>query len=114
MSVLSTTDARRLDQRITIQQKSQSQTSTGAITFTWTNFATIWACVDALKANERFIAEQELPEGQYTFWIRWRGDLNTNMRINWKGRLFDIKGIPDQQKRGRFLAIFAETGVNVG
>lgn len=70
--------------------------------------------MDALKASERFQAEQELSGGEYTVWIRWRGDLSTNMRILWGNRKLDILGIPDQQKRGRLLALFCRTGVNSG
>jgi len=114
MSVLSNTDVRSFDQRVTFQRKSESQTATGELTHTWADFAEIWARVDAAKANERFVSEQELPAGSYTVWIRWRGDIDENMRIVWGSRLLDIKGIPDQQRRGRFLAIFCETGVSQG
>ena len=70
--------------------------------------------MDALKANERFQAEQELSGGEYTVWIRWRKNMSPAMRILWGDRILDIKGIPDQQKRGRLLALFCQTGVNAG
>lgn len=115
MSILSNTDARRLDQRITFQNPNETRSSTGAVVrTTWTDYATCWACVDAVRANERFTAEQEINGNEYTVWIRWRGDLNTKMRILWKGRPLDIKGIPDNQRRGRYMSIFCESGVNAG
>lgn len=114
MSVLSNTDARKLDQRILFQNKHEARTPSGAFSYNWSNFADCWASVDAVRANERFTAEQEINGNEYTVWIRWRGDLDTNMRILWKGKVLDIKGIPDNQRRGRFLAIFAEEGKNSG
>ena len=114
MSILATTDVRRLDQRITFQTKRQTRNAAGGTIITWVDFATVWAAVDAVRANERYNSEQELSGNEYTVWIRWRGDLNSNMRILWKGLPLDIKGIPDNQRRGRFLSIFAESGINTG
>jgi SPP1 family predicted phage head-tail adaptor len=115
MAIVSNTDARRCDQRITFQQKVTAQDpNTGEITFTWADFATIWACIDATKASERFAAQQELSGNDFTIWIRWRGDIDSNMRILWNDRIFDITGIPDQQRRGRWLSVFVTAGINNG
>jgi SPP1 family predicted phage head-tail adaptor len=116
MAIVSLTDARRLDQRITVQRKvkgSQNPVS-GTVAYVWTTFATLWACVDAIKANERYDAEQTLAGRDYTVWIRWRGDISANDRIVWNGQNLNITSVPDQQKRGRFLALFCESGVNEG
>jgi len=115
VSVLSNTDVRRLDQRIQFQVKAETRSTSGAVVTAWTNYgAECWAAVDAVRANERFTAEQEIAGNEYTIWIRWRGDINANMRVMWGTRVLDIKGIPDNQRRGRFLSIFAEEGVTTG
>jgi SPP1 family predicted phage head-tail adaptor len=114
MSILSRTNARRLDQRVTFQVKVTTPSGTGAPQITWNDYATIWACVDATKASERFLAQQELTGNEYTIWVRWRGDLNSNMRAIWNGQPLDITGIPNNQKRGRFMSIFAMAGLNQG
>ncbi len=116
MSILSNTDCRRLDQRIVVQQKidgAQDPVS-GVVSFVWTTFVTLWACVDATKANERYLGQQEASGKGYTVWVRWRGDLNENMRILWNGEELNIISIPDNQKRGRFMSIFATAGENEG
>lgn len=114
MAVLSRTNARRLDQRITFQRKALTPSATGAQTTSWVDFVTIWACVDATKASERFNSQQELAGNEYTVWIRWRNDIDPNMRIVWNGILLNVTGIPDNQKRGRFLNVFCESGINQG
>lgn len=122
MSILSRTNARRLDQRVTFQSKvlGAQDPNTGEQTFTWTNVAaigengTIWACVDAVKAAERYLAQQELAGNEYTVWVRWRGDLSPDMRIVWNGVNLNITGIPDNQRRGRYLSIFCQSGINSG
>ena len=121
MAILSRQSDRRRDQRITVQHKVEAQDpNTGEITFTWQNVptvgldGTIWACVDATKASERFSAQQELSGNDYTIWVMWRDDIDSNMRILWAGRELDIVGIPDNQRRGEWMSIFATAGINEG
>lgn len=115
MAVLSRTNPRRLDQRVRFERKVETQDpETGAITHTWVEFATVFAAVDATKASERFLADQELAGNDYTIWIHWRGDLNANMRVVWNGQPMDIVGIPDNQRRGQFMSVFARSGINQG
>lgn len=115
MSVLSRTSPRRLDQRVRFERKVEVQDPvSGAMTVTWVEHATVWAAVDATKASERFAAEQELAGNDYTIWIYWRGDINANMRAVWNGVPLDITGIPDNQRRGQFMSVFARAGINEG
>jgi SPP1 family predicted phage head-tail adaptor len=121
MAVLSNTDCRTCDSRITFQEKVQTQNpTTGELAFTWQNVSTIgsngtiWASINAVKASERFVVPQELAGSDYTIWIRWRDDIDTNMRIVWGDRVMDITGIPDNQRRGRWLSIFCTQGLNDG
>jgi SPP1 family predicted phage head-tail adaptor len=121
MSIRANSPAQRLDQRITFQRKVQTQnTANGELTPSWQNVATIGqngmvrAAVDAQKANEIYQSQQIEAEGLYTVIIRWRGDIDSNMRIVWQSRNLDIRSIPDQQKRGRWLFLVCQAGVNDG
>jgi len=116
MSIRANVPAQRLDQRITFQRKVNGTQNpvNGEIPVSWQDVITCWGCVDAIRANERHISDQIEAEGDYTVWVRWRGDLDANMRIVWRGTPLDIKSIPDQQRRGRWLAIFCESGLNQG
>jgi SPP1 family predicted phage head-tail adaptor len=115
MSILSRASPRRLDTRVRFERKVETQDSaTGAITTTWEEHVTVHAAVDATKASERFAAEQELAGTDYTIWIYWRGDLTPNMRAVWNGIPMDIVGIPNNQRRGQFMSIFARAGINEG
>jgi SPP1 family predicted phage head-tail adaptor len=116
MSVRADINPRRLDQLITFQRKSETRDSASGelIPDPWVNVCSCLAAIDAVRAKERFLASQELPAGEYTVWIYWRNDIDTNMRILWGSRIFDISGIPDNQKRGLFLSLFCIEGVNRG
>ncbi len=114
MSIRSDTNPRRLDQKITFQRKVESRESSGELIPTWTRTFDALAAVDGVRAKERYLASQEVPAADYTVWIYWRDDINTNMRIKWGSRYLDIVGIPDNQKRGLFLSLFCTEGVNNG
>lgn len=117
MSIRSNVDPRIFDQRITFQRKvetPQDPTSGALPPDAWEDVASCWACINATKSNERYLAEQIEAENDYTVVIRWRGDIDSNMRIVWKNQLWDIRNIPDQQRRGRLLYITVMEGVNQG
>lgn len=119
MSIRSNIDSRRFDQRITIQRKLELQDpNSGYVTHTWSTVATVWAAVDALKANERLEAAKLNQVNSYTAWIRAdvmsRYSLDTNMRVVWRGEPYDIKDIPDNQLRGGLVALFLIGGLSQG
>lgn len=119
MSIRSDVDARRLNQRITFQRKSEIQDpNTGYVTVKWQTVATVWSAVDALKANERMAAAQINQVNAYTAWVRAdiikRFSIDTNMRVVWRGEPYDIKDIPDNQLVGRLAAVFLIGGLSQG
>jgi SPP1 family predicted phage head-tail adaptor len=105
-----------LDQLIQFQRKSNTRDNDSGelIPEPWITVCSALAAIDATRAKERYQAEQELPARDYTVWIWWRNDIDSNMRIKWGTRVFDIVGIPDNQKRGLFLSLFCTEGVNDG
>lgn len=77
-----------------------------------------WAGVDGQKANEPYIGDGIRSPVEYIFWIRsnvfHRLGLVLTDRIVWKGDPYNISGMPDQQLRGRLIAISAGGGLNDG
>lgn len=116
MSVRADINPRRLDQLIEFQRKTDQRDNDSGelIPDPWITVCRALAAIDATRARERFIASQELPGREYTVWIWWRDDIDSNMRIKWGSRVFDIVGIPDNQKRGLFLSLFCVDGINNG
>ncbi len=111
---------RRLDQLIQIKQRVDSiNTQTGAPEPTYQDFAQVYAAVDATRndstarALEEFNADQKLAYVDYTVWIYWRGDLDATMIIDWNGRILEIVGIPDNQRRGMFMSLFCVQGKSI-
>lgn len=119
MSIRSNRDARSADQRITIQRKTETQDAYGDPVVSWADLVTCWASVDGEKAGgERYVNDGIRSVADYTFWVRSdifsRFSLNLTDRIVWGGENYNISDMPNQQLRGRWIAIMARTGMNAG
>ena len=123
MSIRANVDAREFDQKIIFERRVSTPTGTGGETVTWQRLggdtATYWARVDGAKASaEPYIADGIRSPADYTFWIRAdvykRLGLVLTDRIRWNGQPYDIKDMPDQQLRGRKIALVAQRGLNDG
>lgn len=119
MSIRSNVDARRLDQRITFQRKTQTPDGEGGQTITWNDLVSCWAAVDGEKASgERYVENGIRSVADSTFWIRadvmTRYGITLTDRILWRNVPYNISDMPDQQLRGRLIAVIARTGLNAG
>lgn len=118
MSIRSNVDAHRLNERIEFQRIVTGQDGNGFPVETRTSLGTFWCAMDATKANERFVAAGERSVGAMTCWIR--SDVQQRLSLTagdvaiWKGKAYDIQDVPDQQLRGRLIAVFMQTGLNNG
>jgi head-tail adaptor len=121
MSIRSFTDGRRLDQRVDFERNTPTRSSSGDSVDSWRAIARqVHAAVDGAKASaiEPQVAGEIMSQADYTIWVR--ADIITRFaitvadRVVWKGRAMNIKDIPDQQLRGRFMAVICIAGVNAG
>lgn len=71
----------QFNRRVTVQQKSVTRAANGEEVVAWQDVATVWASVDMLKGNEIFAAAQMLESVDYRVRIRYRADVDREMRI---------------------------------
>ena len=97
--------AGRLDQVFDVEQPVKARTGSGAITTTWTSFASaVWGGFsDQLLGAEKFAAEGFNTQAEYQVEIRPLAGLTTQMRINYNGRYLDILSINDLKRNDRWL-----------
>lgn len=91
--------AGQLDRRITIEQRTDSRSGTGASNAAWSTVATVWARVSHGGGRERDGAVLDRATGEVTFRIRHRTGLNPTMRIVWESRYYDIAHIAEVGRR---------------
>jgi SPP1 family predicted phage head-tail adaptor len=86
--------AGRLKHRITIEEPSEAQSSTGAVTYTWATFTSRWARQEPLAGREKQeSSEAFFGEADYRFTLRYTAGITKAMRVAWDSRLFDITAI---------------------
>ncbi|ENW78406.1 hypothetical protein F909_04096 [Acinetobacter sp. ANC 3929] len=57
----------------------------------WIEYAKLWAKVTPLSAKDLIAAQADQSEGTARMKIRYRTDIDTEMQVIWKDRLFSIK-----------------------
>lgn len=126
MSIRSNVDRAALNERVAFTRTTVGQDANGFPTNTTANLGEFWAKVDGTKAGERFqdpdVASGVRTVSSYTIWIRSEVfvglGLTTADKLTWKKKggdiQMDILDIPDQQMRGRLIAVICRAGLNNG
>ena len=83
----------KLDKRITFESFTDSKDSYGQEIRTWSTFASCWAGIKLNIGKEAYISSEKVKERVVDFKIRWREDLNNEMRIIYKSNYYDIQDI---------------------
>jgi SPP1 family predicted phage head-tail adaptor len=91
-----------LRHRITIEQKTRgpSDGAGGNVSETWSTFKKVWAKVEPRQGREIIAADQAVHRRTALITMRRRTDVNTSMRVNYKGRIFAILGMRDIEDGG--------------
>lgn len=108
--------AGKLDQRVTIQQKSITRNpANGEEAVVWTLVAAVWAEAVPVRGNAFFAANQQQHTVDVRFRIRDRAGLAPDMRLLWNGSPYDITAIiPGTGQYAGLLEIMAINGVRDG
>lgn len=86
--------AGKLNQRITIQREEKITTASNQQVGEWVDVCEIWAqvkCTDSGIIDSNGFVQHE---ATYKFYIRRREDITAQMRVKWKGRIFNLVGPP--------------------
>lgn len=93
--------------RVTIQYKSVVRDSVGGETVTWTDEATVWASINALRGREYFASQQIQGEATHKIEMWYRKGLTPDKRLKEGNRIFDIKQvIPSGQGNSESLILY--------
>jgi len=105
-----------LRHRITFQRRPDPEATNdkGFPLTAWTDAAKAWAYREDVSGKEFFGAAAVNMEETTIFTIHYRDDIDTSMRIAYKGRLFEIIHIGGGRNVGDFLMIRAKRIVKEG
>lgn len=108
--------AGKLNKRVKLQKPVKTQSPvTGGIVDGWADVAELWANVTDLSARDFVAAKAAQNEVTTRITIRWREGVTDRHRILYRGRVYDIQGVLEDDKSGReYLTLPCSRGVNDG
>lgn len=103
--------AGKLRHTITIEREQSTPDGAGGSYLTWTTVATPRAFIKPMSGGERLQAMRLEATVTHRIFIRYRDDLLTSDRINYNGRLMQIRALINLEERNRWIEIYADEGV---
>lgn len=70
-----------LDQRVTVQTRTESRSGSGEVTWNWVDWRTVWASVLPLSGTKYFSAEQLQAATTHTVKVRYQPGYRTDQRV---------------------------------
>ncbi len=99
------TNIRRLSERGTLQQKTATTNSHGSTAVTWAPLETVAAQEVPISVDERLTATKIGAQATTRFRIRHRTDVTALMRWLWRGRVFEIHGVTNDEGQREYLLL---------
>lgn len=101
-------NAGALNRRVTIQRPSTTQDEYGQPTQDWQDVVTTWASIRAVTSKEVYtLGPGFTSQVTHTITIRYRPEIDSAMRINYRGRIFPIQAISDLDESRVELNLYA-------
>ncbi len=97
--------AGQLDRRITIQSFSTTTDDFGEVVKSFTTLANVWAKVEEKRGDEGEDGNQLVATKRVEFFIRYRSDINEQMRITYNNETYKIEAILNADSRKAFQKI---------
>jgi SPP1 family predicted phage head-tail adaptor len=97
--------AGQLDRRIAIQSFTTTTDDFGEVVKSFTTLANVWAKVEEKRGNEGEDGNQLVATKRVEFLIRYRSDINEQMRITYNSETYKIEAILNADSRKAFQKI---------
>ena len=98
----------RLRYKVILQSLTTLKNGLGQEDDVWNMFATVHASKRTLSQKERFIGEKLAVESSELFIIRYREGIDTQMRILFGIKSYEITGVMNHKERNRYLFLYAK------
>ena len=108
-------NAKSLNQKVTMQQKSVTRAANGEEIVTWVTHSTQWARVEPIRGREFFAAAQMQGAIDYRVTLRYTPTITRDMRVLWGSIVMDISAEPiNVNAANRWTELMCLSGVRDG
>lgn len=105
----------RLNQRVTVQNKTVTRAANGEEIVTWVQHAVLWASVAPIRGREFFAAAQMQGAADYRVTLRWNSTITRDMRLVHGSSVLEIASEPiNVRSENRWLELMCVSGVKNG
>lgn len=101
-------DPGKLKRRVTLQTFTQTDDGAGGFIDGWQDITTVWASITPLQGRELYQAQQVDAEVTHRVTIRYRENVNSDMRILYNNRELTIQSIINVDENNRFLELICQ------
>lgn len=104
-----------LRHHVTIKENRVTQDSTtGEMVSSWVQVCRPWAQIVPMSARDYLAANAAQSEMRGRIVIRWRGDVEAGMRVEYRGKYYQIIGVMEDDKSMReHLTLMVTEGVRL-
>lgn len=103
----------RLNDKIIIQELTETPDGQGGYTEAWTTYATVYANIRPLRSKELFQAKQVQSEAILTITIRYM-TIDDTKRVVCNSKAYNIESVIDINNRHRFMELLCTGGETFG
>ncbi len=93
-----------LRRRVTLEAPTDALDELGGATRSFAAIATLWAQIESVGAETEFVESRAEQSKTILVIIRWREDVMSGMRFDYRGRKLLIQGAEDADELRRFLS----------
>lgn len=103
--------AGELREQVTIQRRLVARDAYGAEVVSWEDAATVWASAEPISGREYVSMRQSQSDVSTRFRTHWLANVDSTMRLLWRGTVYQIAEAINVEARDRELEILcvAET-----
>lgn len=95
-----------LKHRVTIQQRADTRNDAGEVIAEWQDVVTVWGQIETASARGVLLYKGSASQVSHTLRIRYREGINSEQRVKFGSRFFDIEGIINTDQENRELQLF--------
>ena len=97
--------------RIKIFTENETEDDDGFRAKNPVNVCEVWCAIKTIRGTEYFASATTQKENFYRFIIRYRSGIDSRMKIDYKGRIFEIESVLNDDELQKTLTIIAKERV---
>lgn len=100
-----------LRHKVILERRARVADGAGGYETAWETVTTLWASIERVRGSESYSAGKLSAKATHLFRLRYYSGIDTDMRLTFQNRTYNIRSIHNIDMRDRVLEVFAEEGV---